>query len=185
MVSYPKEESAERDRLARANPDARVLLTTFSDTLADALCALLRRLVSNEPRLAERIDVHSLDGIGIRLYTAHFGKPDIASPDVIRELLEEVSRKAGPHKFSPRFLYAEWEQVADAWQLESWEAYRSPFPGSRWGWISAGAPGRCGSTTGPRTRYARRPIGCWGRGTPSVTASSVRNIRNHPTCGFD
>lgn len=28
------------------------------------------------------------------------------------------------HKFSLAFLIAEWEQVVDAWQLETWEAYR-------------------------------------------------------------
>jgi mRNA-degrading endonuclease RelE of RelBE toxin-antitoxin system len=33
--------------LVRANPDARVLLTTFSDTLANALRTKLRRLISN------------------------------------------------------------------------------------------------------------------------------------------
>jgi hypothetical protein len=27
-------------------------------------------------------------------------------------------------KWTPRFLLAEWEQVVDAWQLESWDAYR-------------------------------------------------------------
>jgi len=26
--------------------------------------------------------------------------------------------------FAPRFLLTEWEQVVDAWQLDSWEAYR-------------------------------------------------------------
>jgi superfamily I DNA/RNA helicase len=28
------------------------------------------------------------------------------------------------HKFSLQFLQAEWEQVVDAWQLETWDAYR-------------------------------------------------------------
>ena len=37
--------------LVRAIPDARVLLTTFSETLANALRTKLRRLISNEPRL--------------------------------------------------------------------------------------------------------------------------------------
>src|SRR4029077_18138866 len=46
--------------LARKNPDARVLLATFSETLANALRTLLRRLISSEPRLGERIDVHSI-----------------------------------------------------------------------------------------------------------------------------
>jgi hypothetical protein len=51
--------------LARAHPDARVLLTTFSDTLANALRKKLKRLLSSEPRLAERIDVYSLNAIGL------------------------------------------------------------------------------------------------------------------------
>jgi mRNA-degrading endonuclease RelE of RelBE toxin-antitoxin system len=44
--------------LARKEPDSRVLLATFSETLADALRANLRRLISNEPRLAERLEVY-------------------------------------------------------------------------------------------------------------------------------
>src|SRR5580700_9042292 len=54
--------------LVRANPDARVLLTTFSDTLANALRTKLRRLISNEPRLGERLEVHSMNAIGRRLF---------------------------------------------------------------------------------------------------------------------
>jgi hypothetical protein len=30
----------------------------------------------------------------------------------------------GGHKFSLHFLFTEWEQVVDAWQLENWEGYR-------------------------------------------------------------
>ncbi len=41
--------------LARIHPDARVLLTTLTDTLANALQTKLRRLLANEPRLGERI----------------------------------------------------------------------------------------------------------------------------------
>jgi hypothetical protein len=44
--------------LARANPGARILLTTFSETLANALRAKLRALIHNEPRLGERVEVH-------------------------------------------------------------------------------------------------------------------------------
>src|SRR5262249_10173319 len=51
--------------LARTNQNARVLLTTFSDTLANALHTKLKRLLSGEPRLAERIDVYSLNAIGV------------------------------------------------------------------------------------------------------------------------
>jgi hypothetical protein len=110
--------------LARTNPDARVLLTTFSDNLANALRTKLRRLVSNEPRLADRLDVYSLDAIGHRLYKSHVGEPRIVSRDEVRELLKEVSAEIGDHKFSLQFLLSEWENVVDAWQLDTWEAYR-------------------------------------------------------------
>jgi hypothetical protein len=44
--------------LARSNPDARILLTTFSESLANALRVKLARLISNEPRIGERLEVY-------------------------------------------------------------------------------------------------------------------------------
>jgi len=110
--------------LARTHPEARVLLTTFSDTLANALHTKLKRLVGSEPRLAERIDVYSLNALGLRLYKAHCGPVKLASRDAMRDLLGEASKAVGGHKFSLHFLLTEWEQVVDAWQLETWESYR-------------------------------------------------------------
>lgn len=110
--------------LARTNPDARVLLTTFSDTLASALRTKLRRLISNEPRIGERLEVHAMNTIGRRLYELHFGRPHIASREVIKQLCKEAAGAIDRHKFSLHFLITEWEQVVDAWQLETWEAYR-------------------------------------------------------------
>lgn len=110
--------------LARSHPDARVLLTTFSDALASALRAKLKRLVGSEPRLAERIDVHSLEAIGLRLYKTHCGPISLASRGAIRDLLRDASGKVPGHKFSLHFLLTEWEQVVDAWQLATWDEYR-------------------------------------------------------------
>lgn len=110
--------------LARTYPDARVLLTTFSDTLASALHTQLKKLLSSEPKLAERIDVHSLNAIGLRLYKAQHGAVTLASRAALRQMLEHASKAAGGHKFSLHFLLTEWEQIVDAWQLASWEDYR-------------------------------------------------------------
>ena len=110
--------------LARSNPEARVLLTTFSGILASALSTKLRQLISNEPRLGERIEVHAINTISRRLYRLHFGRPQIASRAIIRQLLEEAAGEGDDHMFSSHFLMTEWEQVVDAWQLETWEAYR-------------------------------------------------------------
>ena len=110
--------------LARTHADARVLLTTFSDTLASALHTKLKRLLAHEPRLAERIDVHSLDAIGLRLHKAHIGPAAIASREVVRDVLTEAASAIRGHKFGRHFLLTEWEQVVDAWQLATWDGYR-------------------------------------------------------------
>ena len=110
--------------LARTHPEARVLLTTFSDALANALHTKLKRLIGSEPRLGERIDVYSLNALGVRLYKSHCGPVNLASREAVRELLGAASKAVGGHKFSLHFLITEWEQVVDAWQLATWESYR-------------------------------------------------------------
>lgn len=111
--------------LARANPDSRVLLTTFNDMLASALLTRRNRLLSSEPRLAEQIDVYSLKAIALRLYKMHWGNAELASEDMIRGMLREAASTLGETRFTPQFLFTEWDQVVDAWQLTNWEAYRS------------------------------------------------------------
>jgi superfamily I DNA/RNA helicase len=101
--------------LARSNPDARILLTTFSDTLANALRTKLRRLIGNEPRIGERLEVYAMNAIGRRLYELNFERPQIVSPEVVKHALEASSGKVEGHKFSLHFLFTEWEQVVDAW----------------------------------------------------------------------
>ena len=76
--------------LARANLDARVLLTTFSPPLANALRERVRRLIGNEPRLGERIEVEALDAVGERLYAAHFRRREVANRDKIDALIAEA-----------------------------------------------------------------------------------------------
>lgn len=110
--------------LAHQDEDARVLLSTFSDTLANALRGNLYRLIWNTPKLGERIDVAAMDALGIRLYAAEFGKPVFASRDEISTLLKAAATQVDGVKASAAFLLSEWEDVVDTWQVESWEAYR-------------------------------------------------------------
>lgn len=109
--------------LVRTDPDARVLLTTFSDTLANALRTKVWRLIGDKPQLGERIDVLAMNAVGRRLYELAFGKPKLATTELVREKLEAAA-EGSEHPFTLRFLLSEWEQVVDAWQLKSWEGYR-------------------------------------------------------------
>jgi len=110
--------------LARRDPTARILLTTFSDTLANALKIRLHHLAGNEPEITNRITLGPITGIGRALYTERCGAPQIASPDMLRSLLLDASAQVKGHSFTPQFLLGEWSDVVDAWQLRSWEAYR-------------------------------------------------------------
>lgn len=110
--------------LARSHAEARVLLATFSDTLASALQTKLQRLLVGEPRLAERIDVASLDAIGLRLHKALLGPVELIGRQPLRALIKSAAAATEGHKFTQQFLVSEWDHVVDAWQLLSWEEYR-------------------------------------------------------------
>jgi len=110
--------------LARSNPDARVLLTTFSSALANALRQKLAILVSGEADLAARIDVKALSVAGYDLYREKFGQPEIASASLVRSLLAKAAKEVEGQKFSENLLFGEWSDVVDAWRLTTWEAYR-------------------------------------------------------------
>ena len=110
--------------LAKANEDTRVLLTTFSDALANALHTKLIRLISSEPMLAERLEVRSMQEIGERLYNRNIGKVSLISSDDVEVLLNAAASDLKATSFSANFLLSEWNDVVDAWQLKSWEDYR-------------------------------------------------------------
>jgi len=110
--------------LARTHPDSRILLTTFTPTLAKSLKTKLFRLISNQPRLAERIDVYAINSIGKRLFELQIGRFTLASPQVVRDLLSHSAQLEKNPKFTIQFLMNEWTEIVDAWQLETWEQYR-------------------------------------------------------------
>jgi mRNA-degrading endonuclease RelE of RelBE toxin-antitoxin system len=110
--------------LARKNPEARLLLTTFSDPLSNALRSKLRLLIGSTPKLGDRIEIHAMNSIGKRLYEANMGKIKFPGTKTIPELIQNAAQESSENKFSLPFLIMEWEQVVDAWQLDTWESYR-------------------------------------------------------------
>jgi superfamily I DNA/RNA helicase/mRNA-degrading endonuclease RelE of RelBE toxin-antitoxin system len=108
--------------LARKNPESRVLLTTFSTPLANALHDRLRRLVSSDRGLADRIEVLTLDALCDRL-AKPLNAGTVASDATVKQLLTEVAAGQGV-KARPGFLFSEWSDVVDAWQLVDWDSYR-------------------------------------------------------------
>lgn len=110
--------------LAKSSPESRTLLATFSDTLANALHDRLRRLLSSEPKLAERMEVGALNAVAERLYAQQFGKVKLADPEALRTLIVKALADNPQSKMPPAFMASEWWEIVDANQLTTWESYR-------------------------------------------------------------
>ena len=110
--------------LARQHAQARVVLITFSEALANALNHKLLRLIGNEPQVRERIHIHSTREFAQDLYAASFGPPVIVGDEELRAIIAEAAGNVPDARFGEPFLLGEWREVVDAWQIDSWESYR-------------------------------------------------------------
>jgi ATP-dependent exoDNAse (exonuclease V) beta subunit len=111
-------------RLARANPDSRVLLATFSEPLAAALARKVAVLAGAERRLLDRITVGSWTGVAEELHQLAFGrKPALASREAVRSIVAKAFAAEKPAGLTEQFALSEWINVVDAWQVEDGDAY--------------------------------------------------------------
>ncbi len=108
-------------RLAREHPDHRVLLTTYTRTLAEVLRQGVERLAG---RLGN-LEVEHFDRLLTRWYTQILRKQlRIASDEQVKEALERASGEVGaPAWASALFLFNEWSRVVDAWGIRTLEEY--------------------------------------------------------------
>lgn len=112
-------------RLARADPRARVLLSTFSDPLAEALKKKLAVLAPETSGVVRRITVGSFHRVAEQLYQlVHGRRPRIAGEQLLRGLLNKAAQEHSVRGFSERFLLSEWANVIDAWGISSADDYR-------------------------------------------------------------
>lgn len=113
-------------RLARENPEARILLGSFSQPLADAMAKKLLVLAPDTGGIVPRVTTVSFRGIAEQMYQLeHRVRPRIASDAVLRKRMAEAAAAVLLKGFSPRFLLSEWTNVIDAWSIESAETYAS------------------------------------------------------------
>jgi hypothetical protein len=111
-------------RLARDDPDVRVLLASFSQPLAEAMAKKLLVLSPETGGVVPQITTASFQGIAEQMYQLeHRLRPHIASDAVLRERLRAAAASASLKGFSERFLLSEWTNVIDAWGLTSLDAY--------------------------------------------------------------
>lgn len=111
-------------RLARENPDTRILLASFSQPLAEAMAKKLLVLAPETGGIAPRITTASFRGIAEQMYQLEHGvRPRIASESVLRERLGEAAKASQLKGFPDRFILSEWTNVIDAWGITTLDAY--------------------------------------------------------------
>ncbi|MBR1216411.1 UvrD-helicase domain-containing protein [Bradyrhizobium sp. U87765 SZCCT0131] len=111
-------------RLARDNPNTRVLLASFSQPLAAELAKKVLVLAPETGGIVPRITTASFQSIAEQMFQLEHGvRPRIASDAVLRERLRAAVTSKDLKGFSERFLLSEWTNVVDAWGLTSLEAY--------------------------------------------------------------
>ena len=101
-----------------AGKGGRVLLTTFTRNLAEALEKQLALLV-DDPEVRDRVYVKNVDSVSYEVVGRHH-RPAVAGDDVLNPLWEEAAEGT---PFSTSFLSREWEQIVLAQGLESEEDY--------------------------------------------------------------
>jgi hypothetical protein len=108
--------------LARISQGGRLMLTTYSKTLAARLSEGMDALLgSNSPERA-RVEVTHLHAYAMA-HASRIEKPTIANGPFIDHLLGEAGRGL-EQPFDLAFLRAEWDAVVDFWGITSFEAYR-------------------------------------------------------------
>jgi hypothetical protein len=105
--------------LALRNEQARILLTTFTASLARTLEKQLE-LIVDDPVIRGRVEVGTVDSVAFGVVSRHRGRPNIVSKDMLDSFWHDAAEKL---PYSPVFLAREWEQVILAQNLTTEDAY--------------------------------------------------------------
>lgn len=114
-------------RLLRSDPQARLLLTTYSKTLAGRLQDSMDLLLPPQDASRDRLTISHLHKLAVDLWVAATGKDFVPVRDAdITKQLDAALAVADPGALAlgRGFLLAEWDAIVDPWGLRSWDAYR-------------------------------------------------------------
>jgi mRNA-degrading endonuclease RelE of RelBE toxin-antitoxin system len=113
-------------RLLKAAGKGRVLLTTYSKTLAARLAQSAELLVAQDSKEGKRLQIEHLHKVARELWTQRT-KKTFSAVDVkkLSELLEAAKTRVAPAAdFSLPFLRSEWDAVVDPWGIRTWVSYK-------------------------------------------------------------
>jgi hypothetical protein len=169
-------------RLARDASDGRVLLTTFSQPLANALTRKLTVLLGPDLPALRRITVAPYRMVADELYQLAFGRRVVvASDEQVADAVVKATAAAGVKGFTSRFLLSEWRHVVDAWQIGDVTAYAQVPRLGRKNRMSAGQRERLWPIfAAARASLAKRDIATW----PEVFARAAAHYAARETKPF-
>ena len=116
-------------RLAKQNPSSRVLLTTYSRTLAARIEQMAAVLAGAEDEIPENLTITNIHRLAVQIWSSHNPKMSfkaLGNTEVNAELEAAIGlRILGPLDLG--FIVAEWNHIIDYWGITDWESYRD-FP---------------------------------------------------------
>lgn len=107
--------------------EARVLLTTFSKTLAARLSQSVDRLLAPQSAARQRLVIDHLHRVARDLWVERSGASFAALDHrKLTGLLESSKNRVAPASdISIAFLRAEWDAIVDPWGVGTWDVYRN------------------------------------------------------------
>ena len=113
-------------RLLRASGKGRVLLTTYSRTLAARLAQSAELMVGQDSKDGKRLAIEHLHRVARELWTQRTKKTFSAvDTKTMSQLLDAAKNRVAPASdFLPAFLRSEWEAIVDPWGIRSWVSYK-------------------------------------------------------------
>ena len=109
--------------ILQKDKQAKILLTTFSSPLANALKHKLSILTGNGNT---NMTILPFEGVATELFILAFGRtPRAATEEQVRKALETAVSELDNTGFTIQFFVSEWRNVIDAWQVDNLEAYQN------------------------------------------------------------
>jgi mRNA-degrading endonuclease RelE of RelBE toxin-antitoxin system len=108
--------------LAKRNPEAKVLLATFSPVLVNFLHQNFIRLASTHPSLAEQVEVITLEKLALRFWK-RFSSEEVFPSSEYKKFLIELLQNA-KLSLTNTLVFTEILMVLDEWNLKTWEDYK-------------------------------------------------------------
>ena len=111
-------------RLLNSETDVKLLLTTFSLPLANELEKKLEILTGEDTGLVPQATILPFKEVARQMFALAQGyEPRVARENNIQDALQKAAEDCDYSERSVRFIYSEWQNVVDAWQLADLEAY--------------------------------------------------------------